>query len=159
VAGRYERLKFLLAHARRTENGRIEVDLPEPSPALKQRIQEAVRQEFQRMLARKNRIRATIEELIEDLFAPGDFVPEGVAVGYYARRPGTKERPRQTSSRRRQERICERTAVLLETIMNPELSDAERLKVLDRLIDAAGMAESKAHRGHRGKRSRKKRQG
>ena len=147
VALRYERLKFVLSHARRGADGKLAIELPSPSAGLRQRIHQAVRQESRQELARKNRIRALVEELLEDIFTPSHSVPEGVAVGYFATRPGRKERARVKATEERLKTIPDQVAVLLEAITEPALSDEERLKLLYRLVVVAGVKNKARHKG------------
>lgn len=137
LAERYNRLKFILSHARRGADGKLTIEMPSPSAGLRERIHQAVRQESQQKLARKNRIRGLVEELLEDLFSPSRSVLEGVGVGYFATKPGPRKRNETKIRDKQLEAIRERTTALLETIADPDLPDSERLKLLDRLLTSA----------------------
>ncbi len=146
LALQYERLKFFLSHARRGADGKLTIEMPSPSAGLRRRIHQAVRQESQQELARKNRIRALVEELFEDVFAAGPAVPEGVAVGYFATRPGRKA-AQGKAPKERLKTIPNQLAVLLEAITAPDLSDEKRLNLLSKLLSAAGVKKKAPHKG------------
>lgn len=128
-------LEGLLEQTQQTAQGSIDVAQAAIRPEFARRLKQTVLEAFDRQEAEKLRVRELIQDLLRKLWPSSSGVaPEPAALGY----------------RRRPQPTDQNTAVQIEThllsildaILDPAISDAERLARVERLAKAASEAQT-----------------
>jgi hypothetical protein len=134
LAAKFRNLDVLLACARVDPDGTVKIEEPKVSEEFARKLQETARDAFRRKQERRSRLRAFLEEVMEEVLEPDARLPgQPALVGYFATRPGKEEPPKEDSGPELRERFCEELTSLLEVLLDPRMPFRERISVIEEL--------------------------
>ncbi len=139
LAGKFWNLDALLACAHVGPDGTITVDEPKVTDDLASKLQEAAREAFHRKQKRRGRLRAFLEEVIEEISEAGAQPPGRPAlVGYFATSPDEGRPAEEAPDPELREKFYDELTALLDLLLDLRIPLKERVAAIEELTRQLG---------------------